>query len=122
MMFDKGINISGHPLHVDNFKDISPKSERPIEVTETTNYLILKDKLNMVEKDEVERAVSSLNDFIKPIRKNIKFELHDKLERYYVTVIDSSTKEVLKEIPPKKLLDMYAEMADFMGFLIDKKV
>ncbi|MFP3361912.1 flagellar protein FlaG, partial [Planococcus sp. SIMBA_143] len=50
-----------------------------------------------------------------------KFELHDKLEKYYVTVVDSETKEVIKEIPPKKFLDMYAQMAEFMGILIDEK-
>ncbi|WP_342744356.1 flagellar protein FlaG [Oceanobacillus rekensis] len=42
--------------------------------------------------------------------------------KYYVTVIDSNTREVIKEIPPKKMLDMYAEMADFMGMLVDKKI
>lgn len=53
---------------------------------------------------------------------SIKFELHDKLDRYYVSVIDKNTDEVIKEIPPKKMLDMYAAMAEFMGFIVDEKV
>ncbi|WP_067727098.1 flagellar protein FlaG [Oceanobacillus damuensis] len=77
---------------------------------------------SVTNKADLETAISKLNDFIEPLRRNLKFELHDKLEKYYVTVIDSNTKEVIKEIPPKKMLDMYAEMADFMGFLIDKKI
>ncbi|WP_082918098.1 flagellar protein FlaG [Oceanobacillus sp. Castelsardo] len=75
-----------------------------------------------VDKTELEKTVNALNDFLKPERRNIKFEFHEKLERYYVTVVNSETKELIREIPARKLLDMYAEMADFMGFLIDKKV
>ncbi|MGJ9457622.1 flagellar protein FlaG [Oceanobacillus sp. CF4.6] len=77
---------------------------------------------SMINNKDLEMAVSKMNDFLEPLRRNVKFELHDKLNKYYVTVIDSSTKEIIKEIPPKKMLDMYAEMADFMGFLIDKKI
>jgi flagellar protein FlaG len=75
-----------------------------------------------VEKTELERTINALNDFLIPEQRNIKFEFHEKLERYYVTVVNSDTKEIIREIPPRKLLDMYAEIADFMGFLIDKKV
>lgn len=76
----------------------------------------------VVNKNEVEMVVDKLNEFMEPVRRNLKFELHDKLDKYYVTVVDSTSNEVIKEIPPKKMLDMYAEMADFMGFLIDRKI
>ncbi|MCM3397296.1 flagellar protein FlaG [Oceanobacillus profundus] len=75
-----------------------------------------------IDKNEVDMVVQKLNEFMEPIRRNLKFELHDKLDKYYVTVVDSNTNEVIKEIPPKKMLDMYAEMADFMGILIDRKI
>lgn len=75
-----------------------------------------------LNKEQLEHVVDTLNDFIKPVRTNLKFELHERLERYYVSVIDSETDEVIKEIPPKQLLDMYAEMAALMGILVDEKV
>ena len=73
-------------------------------------------------KEEAAELVKGLNDFIEPMHTSIKFELHDKLDRYYVSVIDKNTYEVIKEIPPKKMLDMYAAMAEFMGFIVDEKV
>lgn len=76
----------------------------------------------VVSKEQLEHLVSLYNDFMEPVRTNLKFELHERLERYYVSVIDSETDEVIKEIPPKKLLDMYAEMAAFMGILVDEKI
>ncbi|WP_026570966.1 MULTISPECIES: flagellar protein FlaG [Bacillaceae] len=74
------------------------------------------------EKNQVQNTIDALNEFLEPTHTGLKFELHDKLEKYYVTVIDTDTKEVIKEIPPKKLLDVYAAMAEFMGFIVDEKI
>ncbi|SDM20580.1 flagellar protein FlaG [Sediminibacillus halophilus] len=73
-------------------------------------------------KKQVQNTVDALNEFLEPTHTGLKFELHDKLEKYYVTVIDTDTKEIIKEIPPKKLLDVYAAMAEFMGFIVDEKI
>lgn len=73
-------------------------------------------------KEEIDMAISVLNESMEPLRTNVKFEMHEKLEKYYVSVVDTNTDEVLKEIPPKKMLDMYAEMAEFMGILVDEKI
>nr|WP_289037040.1 flagellar protein FlaG [uncultured Allobacillus sp.] len=78
--------------------------------------------MQQTRKEEAAELVKGLNDFIEPMHTSIKFELHDKLDRYYVSVIDKNTDEVIKEIPPKKMLDMYAAMAEFMGFIVDEKV
>jgi flagellar protein FlaG len=74
------------------------------------------------EKESVEEVVNGLNGFLKPAHTSIKFKLHEKLNEYYVTVVDDNTNEVIKEIPAKKMLDMYAAMAEHLGFLVDKKI
>ncbi|HEY4602080.1 MAG TPA: flagellar protein FlaG [Cerasibacillus sp.] len=71
---------------------------------------------------DVKKAVNNLNTFIEPLQTNLKFQYHEDLNEYYVEVVNPMTEEVIREIPPKKLLDMYAAMADFMGILIDKKI
>ncbi|SFD96843.1 flagellar protein FlaG [Lentibacillus persicus] len=78
-------------------------------------------KKNM-DKDQIETIVAQLNDFMEPTRTSLKFELHDKLNDYYVKVIDRDTEEVIREIPPEKMLDMHAAMEEFAGFLIDEKI
>lgn len=80
------------------------------------------EQYGLPKRKTIEQAVDNLNNFLEPVRRNLKFELHDKLDKYYVTVIDSSTDEVIKEIPPKQILDMYAEMVEFMGLLVDRKI
>jgi flagellar protein FlaG len=73
-------------------------------------------------KEKLEEVVKGLNEFLQPSHTSIKFELHDELQEYYVQIIDERTHEVVREIPPKKLLDMYAAMMEFVGLIVDKKI
>lgn len=73
-------------------------------------------------KEKMEKVIDSMNNFLKESNTHLKFQYHDELQKYYVAIVDDQTNEVIKEIPPKKLLDMYAAMADYLGLLVDKKV
>lgn len=75
-----------------------------------------------VKKEKIEEVVKGMNDFIQPVNTSLKFVLHEKLNDYYVKVVDDKTDEVIKEIPSKKLMDTYAAMMEFVGLLVDKKV
>jgi flagellar protein FlaG len=75
-----------------------------------------------ISKEKLEEVVKGLNEFLQPSHTTLKFELHDELKEYYVQIIDDRTKEVVREIPPKKLLDMYAAMMQFVGLVVDKKI
>ena len=73
-------------------------------------------------KEKLDEVIEGINAFMQPSHTSLKFELHEKLNDYYVTVIDDETKEVVREIPSKKMLDMYAAMKEFMGLVIDEKI
>lgn len=73
-------------------------------------------------KEKLEKVIIAMNDMLKPAHTSSKFVLHEKLNDYYVQIVDEVTQEVVKEIPNKKFLDMYAEMIDFMGIFVDKKI
>jgi flagellar protein FlaG len=75
-----------------------------------------------ITKDQISEIVKKMNDFLTPSKTSLKFQLHEKLQEYYVSVIDERTKEVVREIPPKKLLDVYAAMTEFLGLFVDKKI
>ncbi|MGP4078938.1 flagellar protein FlaG [Pseudalkalibacillus sp. R45] len=76
----------------------------------------------ILTKQDLQEKVESMNDFLVPTHTSLKFELHEKLDRYYVQVIDDKTKEVIREIPNKKFLDMYAAMAELVGIVVDEKI
>jgi flagellar protein FlaG len=75
-----------------------------------------------VSKEQLEEIVKGMNEFLQPSQTSLKFELHNELKEYYVQIIDERTREVIREIPPKKLLDMYATMMQFVGLIVDKKI
>ncbi len=74
-----------------------------------------------ITKEKTEKVIESMNEFLKASNTHLKFQYHEDLQKYYVAIVDDTTNEVVKEIPPKKLLDMYAAMEEYMGLLFDKK-
>ena len=73
-------------------------------------------------KENVQQVIDSLNKFLEPNSTSVKFELHEELNEYYVTIVNDDTHEVVREIPSKKILDIYAAMTEFLGFVVDKKI
>lgn len=71
---------------------------------------------------EAEEMTESMNKFLKSADSRLKFVLHDKLETYYVNIIDNETDEVIREIPSEKLMNIRAAMKEFVGLLIDRKI
>ncbi len=73
-------------------------------------------------KEDIKKAVEGMNKFLEPVKTSIRFQYHEKLEEYYVTIVDSQTDQVVKEIPPKKMLDFYAAMEESLGIIVDHKI
>lgn len=73
-------------------------------------------------KAKVQQAVNTMNQMLEISHSAAKFVYHEGLERYYVTVVDQGTDEVVKEIPPKKLLDAFYEMQKMLGMIVDEKI
>lgn len=73
-------------------------------------------------KVKVQEAVNTMNEMLEANNSASKFMYHEGLERYYVTVVNRDTDEVVKEIPPKKLLDAFYEMQKMLGMIVDEKI
>jgi len=73
-------------------------------------------------KEEVERAVTSTNRLLNDEHKTqYKFEVHEGTGRVMVNLVDTETKEVIKEIPPEKILDLVANIWERLGILVDER-
>lgn len=96
--------------------DIVSKIDKTLENTQGQQFEVKQ------SKDQLNEVIESINFILQPPHTSLKFELHEKLNDYYVQVIDDDTKEVIREIPSKKMLDMHAAMKEFMGLMIDEKI
>jgi len=75
-----------------------------------------------IPKKKLEKVANKLNEFLENQNRSLKFVLHDGLDQYYVKVVNSETQEVIREIPPKKLLDAFYTMQKFLGMIVDEKI
>lgn len=73
-------------------------------------------------KAKVQEAVEKMNQMLDVNHNASRFKYHEGLDRYYVTVVDRETDEVVKEIPPKQLLDAFYEMQKLFGMIVDEKI
>jgi Uncharacterized flagellar protein FlaG len=71
-------------------------------------------------KKELDDAMKKINNFLKDDKTHAEYTYNEEMKTMMVKVIDENTKEVILEIPPKKILDMVASMLKQVG-LLDKK-
>ncbi|UKS26148.1 flagellar protein FlaG [Paenibacillus sp. HWE-109] len=73
-------------------------------------------------KEEVVKEVEDLNKWLDSNTSHLRFVLHDKLNEYYVQIINDSSNEVVKELPSKKVMDAVAVFRENLGLIVDKKI
>ncbi|MCY6353963.1 flagellar protein FlaG [Clostridium sp. ZS2-4] len=74
------------------------------------------------QEENIKKAVEKLNKFLEGEKTHVEYERHDKFKNeFIIKIINDQTKEVIKEIPPKKMLDMVAEMCKLAGIMFDEK-
>lgn len=79
-------------------------------------------KQKNISKKELKEGVDQLNKTVQAFKKELKFKLHDKSERMMVEVVNLETHEIIKEIPPKEVLDMIGRIRKMVGLLLDENV
>jgi flagellar protein FlaG len=104
------------------FPKVATQEEPIKKQTESITIPKQEDLQEKITKDMLLNKIDGMNKFLEPTSTAVKFQLHEELNEYYIQVIDSKTNEVLKEIPNKKFLDMYASMTEMMGFMVDEQL
>lgn len=68
---------------------------------------------------QIKRAVEQINRRMQ--NSEALFGIHEKTNRVTIKIVDKETKEVIKELPPEKTLDMIAKAWEMAGLLVDEK-
>lgn len=77
---------------------------------------------NQLPADKAKQLTASMNKFLEGSTTELRFEFHEKLNEYYVTIVDPKTHEIVKEIPSKKLMDAHAAMRERNGLFVNHKI
>ena len=76
---------------------------------------------NKVSEAFIKKAVDKANQTMQDQGRSLEFKIHEKTNEVIVKIIDTSTKEVIREIPSEKILDMFANMLELAGLIVDER-
>lgn len=73
-----------------------------------------------ITNEQIKKAVEKLNKSMISHSEAV-FGIHEATNRITIKIVDKDTKEVIKELPPEKTLDMIAKVWEMAGILVDEK-
>ncbi|MEG0962919.1 MAG: flagellar protein FlaG [Lachnospiraceae bacterium] len=77
------------------------------------------EKATQAPSESLKKAVDEINKKAK--NSEAVFGIHDATNHVTIKIINRETKEVMKEYPPEKTLDMIAKVWELAGLLVDEK-
>lgn len=79
-------------------------------------------KENPYSEDRVLEIVDEANKAFTPYDRRFEISVHEKTKKIMIKVLDSVTDQVIKELPPEKILDVVAGLWEVAGIIVDKKI
>ncbi len=105
-------------------KEIQIKQKEKPDVVDIRNLSRLSDfdKMELPISDKVViEAIERANKAISGGNRRFEFSVHEKTKSIMIKVLDSDTNEVIREIPPEKILDMVAKIWEMAGLIVDER-
>ena len=77
-------------------------------------------------REDGQASNEQIRQSVEKINKSVSngeaiFGIHDATNRVMIKIVDKETKEVIKEFPPEKTLDMIAKVWEMAGIMVDEK-
>jgi flagellar protein FlaG len=85
---------------------------------------VLNDKLlnKNIAQDDVLQAVKQANKALEGTNRRFEYSVHEQTKTLMIKVINSDTDEIIREIPPEKILDLIAKLWELAGLIVDEKM
>lgn len=93
-----------------------------VQISLVPNNNVQEEQQQSYSEGQVINAIEHANNAFRMVSTRFEFSIHEDTKEIMVKVIDEKTQEVIREIPPEKILDMVAKMWELAGILVDEKV
>lgn len=107
---------------IKSYEEVVPQQTR---VTNSENLMKkIKDNpeyIPNVSERAIIKAIEEANKKITGTNTAFEISIHEKTKEIIVRVLNSDTKEIIREIPSEKILDMVASMCEAAGLFVDEK-
>lgn len=74
-----------------------------------------------VSERVVLESIDRANRAIMGANRKFEVSIHEKTQGIMVKVINMDTNEVIREIPPEKILDLIASLMEMAGLIVDER-
>jgi flagellar protein FlaG len=71
-----------------------------------------------VSEEQLKAATKSVQDYIKPFNSTLEFSVDKDTDKFITKVIDSTTKEVIRQIPSEEMLTIAKALDSIKGLFI----
>jgi flagellar protein FlaG len=75
-----------------------------------------------IPREQVEKAAEKLNRLMGIIDKSIEFRVNEGSQSFMVKIIDQQSGDILDEIPPEQIMDIFGSFSQAAGLIFDKLV
>ena len=72
-------------------------------------------------KEQVQQAVAEIQKAVEPMARNLQFSIDKETGKTVVTVVDSATNEVIRQIPGEEVLAIARAIDRMQGLLFRQK-
>lgn len=73
------------------------------------------------QNSQIQKVVDEINKSASGMQTEVIFGIHDDTNRVTIKIVDKKSKQVIKEFPPEKTLDMIAKVWEMAGIMVDEK-
>lgn len=114
------INLYNSNNNISQYAEVSNGGVPQVEKIQPQVQEMNKTENKEYSKKDLADAVKKLNNFLKDERTHAEYSIHEDFHTVMIKIIDDNSKQVVLELPSKKILDMVASMMRQVG-LLDKK-
>jgi flagellar protein FlaG len=118
-------NLTQNTQNYDNITNRQNQIIKRVEESEKTSTQKMQEINNETDKNklkqELQKITEELNKALNPLNTTLKFKFNDKVDELTVSVVDTKSKKVIREYPPKEALELMEKMREIVGLLFDKK-
>lgn len=97
---------------------ITESSDNAREVSDNDGKTVIREE-GQASNEQIRQSVEKINKNMS--NREAIFGVHEATNRVMIKIVDKDTKEVIKEFPPEKTLDMIAKVWEMAGIMVDEK-
>ncbi|ADQ06822.1 flagellar protein FlaG protein [Caldicellulosiruptor hydrothermalis 108] len=101
--------------------EVSLQEEKGINKEGVNDKFTEKNDKKELDEDTLLKMINQANKAFEAKYTRLEFSIHKETHEIVVKVYDKETNELIREIPPEKILDIIAKLWELAGIFVDER-